>query len=173
MYYICSAFFLFYSEKVNYFMWRSASKRFNDLFIELIKPVAASYAINIYFILAVSALETSYGRSLRNNNYFGIKASHSDRRKFISRTKEFDQSKNKFITVNSCFRSYPDFNASLKDFCKLIKNKYPQCIGVTDHTVCALLQSNPKQKYSTDPIYASKIESLYYIFYVLNNRSKV
>lgn len=151
-------------------MWHSASKRFNDLYFEIIKAVAAAYDINIYFILAVSALETSYGRHLRNNNFFGIKASPTAQRKFITRTKEYDNTKGKFVTVSAHFRAYPDFTASLKDFCRLIKNKYPQCIGVMDHTVCALLQSDPKRKYATDPLYVSKIESLYYIFYVLNNR---
>jgi len=35
----------------------------------------------------------------------------------------------------------------------------------------SLLQSNPKRRYATDPDYSAKLESLYYIFYGINQRT--
>jgi len=144
---------------------------FYNKFFSLIEPIAEKTGINPFFILSVSALETGCGKSAPHNNYFGIKASPSQKNKFLTKTKEYNSKDNKFISVADHFRSYKNFSESVLDFCRLIRSRYPQCAGVNDPSVCSLLQNNPKRKYATDPGYSFKLEALYYIFLSVHNEN--
>ena len=133
---------------------------FYNKYFPVIQPLAELNKINPFFILSVAALETGFGKHLIQNNFFGIKASANHYNKFLSVTKEYSPSLMKLVAVSAYFRSYDGFLSSALDFCRLIRYKYPQCIGVNDHTVCSLLQSNAKRRYATDPDYSAKFESL-------------
>ncbi|MHC1737164.1 MAG: glucosaminidase domain-containing protein [Ignavibacteriaceae bacterium] len=145
-------------------------KNFYASFLPLVQIHAEKFKLNPLFILSVAALETGWGKKVKFNNFFGIKASASSKSKFHSFTKELDPQTNKLKKVVQSFRAYSDFNSSCLDFCRLIRVFYPQCIGVFDHTVCALLQSGSKRKYATDPNYVVKLETIYYILFTLNIR---
>jgi flagellum-specific peptidoglycan hydrolase FlgJ len=144
---------------------------FYDKYFHVIQPLAELNRINPFFILSVAALETGCGKSMPHNNFFGIKASPSQKNKFLTKTKEYNSKDNKFITVADHFRSYKNFSESVLDFCRLIRSRYPQCVGVNDPSVCSLLQNNPKRKYATDPGYSFKLEALYYIFLSVHNEN--
>ena len=139
-------------------------------FFPLIEPIAKKTNVNPIFILSVSALETGLGKKTPHNNFFGIKAGLSSKNKFLSPTKEYDSNKKRFKMVADHFRSYESFSDSCLDFCRLIRYKYPQCVGVGEPKICYLIQANPKRKYATDPDYSAKLESLYYIFLSINIR---
>ena len=153
-------------------MIQAIYKKFYNKIFATVSPLADAANISPFFILAVSALETGFGKYSSHNNFFGIKASPSHKSKFISRTKEYNASKNKFVTIADSFRAYENFTESCLDFCRLIRHKYPQCIGVYDPKVCYLLQSNPNRRYATDPDYSKKLESLYFIFLTISLEGK-
>jgi len=101
---------------------------FYNKYFPLIEPIAEKTGINPFFILSVSALETGCGKSAPHNNYFGIKASPSQKNKFLTKTKEYNSKDNKFISVADHFRSYKNFSESVLDFCRLIRSGYPQTL---------------------------------------------
>lgn len=142
---------------------------FYNKFFPLIEPISKNTGINSFFILSVSALETGCGKHAPHNNFFGIKAGPSQKNKFLTKTKEYNSKDNKFIIIAEYFRSYKNFSESVLDFCRLIRYKYPQCVGVYDSSVCSLLQVNPSRKYATDPRYSAKLEALYFIFLTVHN----
>jgi len=145
-------------------------KNFYASFLPLVQIHANKFKLNPIFILSVAALETGWGKKVKFNNFFGIKASSPSKPKFNSLTKEFDPASNKLKRVVQSFRAYANFSDSCLDFCRLIRTYYPQCIGVYDHSVCSLLQSGSKRKYATDPDYVVKLETIYYILFTLNIR---
>ncbi|MHC1736623.1 MAG: glucosaminidase domain-containing protein [Ignavibacteriaceae bacterium] len=153
-------------------MIQAIYKTFYNKFFPLLAPVASDANVSPFFVLSVSALETGFGKYASHNNFFGIKAYPSHKSKFISRTKEYDTAKKKFVSVADSFRAYESFTESCLDFCRLIRHKYPQCIGVFDPKVCYLLQSNPNRRYATDPDYSKKLESLYFIFLSISLEGK-
>jgi flagellar protein FlgJ len=146
---------------------------FFNLFFPRAAAVAGFSNIDPLFVLAVAALESAFGKKAPHFNFFGLKASPSTMNLFYAKTKEYDPQRKLMVSKIDSFRSYTGFEESCIDFCRLVKHKYPQCVGVFDSSVCKLLQANPKRKYATDPAYSEKLESLYFIFKGIKERGKV
>lgn len=121
------------------------------------------YGILPGFIMAVAWLETGGGTSqlcTKANNLFSIKGEYNGNSITLP-TSEFLN--NTWVKVYAAFRSYPNFEGSVEDFCELMKNgvswdrnKYNHAvIGVTDlEKVCINFS---KTGYMTDPAYAGKL----------------
>jgi flagellar protein FlgJ len=118
-------------------------------------------------LLAQAALETGWGQfimkdsqGLSSNNLFNIKAGLRDRDSVQCHTTEYLA--DRAIKINASFKKYPSIATSFNDYVSLIQgnHRYEQALANT---------TNPKRYidelhragYATDPLYASKILSIY------------
>ncbi|MHC1738975.1 MAG: glycoside hydrolase family 73 protein [Ignavibacteriaceae bacterium] len=138
-------------------------KSFLQCFYETAKSAGAISGLSPLFILAVSALETGFGKYAPGNNFFGIKANRGWKgKRIVAFTREFvPEEGGKYVRVKGSFRAYTSFEESCRDFCRLIRRRYPQCVGVMDESVCTLIQSNPEFRYSTSPEYGKRLTDVY------------
>jgi hypothetical protein len=119
------------------------------------RRVSARTGIDPRLILAQTALETGYGRSAPNNNFFGIKGRGS-----TQRTKEFVNGK--MQSQNASFRSYSSPSESFDDYADLMmKSKRYEGVrgaeGLADQ-----INNMAKSGYATDPQYGQKLSSIAY-----------
>ena len=89
---------------------------FYNKYFPVIQPLAGLNKINPFFILSVAALETGFGKHRNKNNFFGIKASASHKNKFLIKTKEYNSSTKKYISVSAYFQIILAFFLSLSNF---------------------------------------------------------
>lgn len=107
-----------------------------------------------------AALESGYGKSVKGNNYFGIKAGKS----WKGKTQSFTTHENyngKRTQIVDKFRAYDDPADSLKDWAETISSKWPGVMKSKnfDEAVRAL-DNGVYGKYATDPDYKSKLSSI-------------
>lgn len=110
--------------------------------------------------VAQSALETGFGRSVKKNNYFGIKATKSW--KGPTQTFKTWEDVNGFrVNQKAKFRAYMNPINSFKDWAKVIGNKFPGVLGAkTFDQAAAALGAGLPGGYATDPNYASKLAAI-------------
>ncbi|MFH5185145.1 glycoside hydrolase family 73 protein [Paenibacillus sp. TAB 01] len=113
------------------------------------KPVLASYTI------AQACLESAYGRSAANGNYFGIKGSGT-----VYTTVEYIFGQ--WITTTASFASYNSLEASVIAHSQfLMENSRYTASGVfkagEERDYKAAANALQKAGYATDPSYASKL----------------
>ncbi|OOY20891.1 hypothetical protein BMI86_10320 [Thioclava sp. DLFJ5-1] len=130
-------------------------------FIDMMMPHAlkASEATGVdpRIIVAQGALETGWGKSAPNNNYFGIK-SHGKSGGSSQTTTEYVNGKP--VTVQDSFRGYADPGASVQDYADFITaNPRYEGFRAADG-LDAQISELGKSGYATDPAYASKIGSI-------------
>lgn len=103
--------------------------------------------------IAQACLETGYGRSVPNNNLFGVKGSGG-----AHVTQEFINGK--WITITAGFQDYDSWEASVygqSDFL-VVNKRYRKLVGSIDaFFVCGELS---RAGYATDPLYAGKLISI-------------
>jgi Mannosyl-glycoprotein endo-beta-N-acetylglucosaminidase len=138
---------------------------FRDDLSKYAQDMGAQYNILPSFMMAVAILETGNGTSqlcTRAHNLFSIKGTYNGA--FIQLpTAEYYNGMR--TTVEANFRKYPNYGASFKDFCELIKNgvswdknKYKAVIGEKDiDRLCHLFAQSG---YMTDPNYENKLKSI-------------
>ena len=139
-------------------------------FIEPLKPLAQQTAIRLgtttNAVLAVAALETGWGQSMIKNeagqdthNYFGIKASNSDKSYTVNTTTEYLQGKPQ--TVQARFKSYDDPADGINGFAEFILNN-PRYSTALEHAGDPerFLAEIHKAGYATDPEYSRKAISI-------------
>lgn len=126
-------------------------------------PVAKESGIPISYIVAQAVHESRGGASglaQKSNNLFGIKAG----RNWVGAvdlypTKEFINGKE--VTVNAEFRKYSTWEASVRDWLKFIKARYPAAFGkALAHDAKGFFEELQKGGYATDPLYATKLVSV-------------
>ena len=131
-------------------------------FIAAITPAAEAAAakldIDPKIIIAQSALETGWGKSVKGNSYFGIKAHGSEK------TVEFDTHEEDaaglMIKQKDSFRAYDSLDASVAGYADFIANnpRYKPMIEAetTEEQIAALGESG----YATDSKYGDKLRSI-------------
>ena len=131
-------------------------------FIAAITPAADAAAakldIDPKIIIAQSALETGWGKSVKGNSYFGIKAHGSEK------TVEFDTHEEDAAGLmrkqKDSFRAYDNLDASVAGYADFIANnpRYKPMLEAktTDEQISALGESG----YATDSQYAEKIRAI-------------
>ena len=132
-----------------------------DEFFSVMMPhaqrVSDRTGIDPRLVLAQAALETGYGKSAPNNNFFGIK-SHGRGGGSNLQTKEFEGGR--MVTKSQSFRGYSDPGQSFDDYADfLLRNKRYQPVlnaGGLDAQIAAMGNSG----YATDPNYASKLAQI-------------
>lgn len=104
-----------------------------------------------------AALESGYGKSVKGNNFFGIKAGRS----WGGKTQTFTTHENlngRRVKIQDRFRAYDNPEDSLKDWQSTISTKFPGVMSSKnfDEAVEAL-NHGVYGRYATDPNYGSKL----------------
>jgi len=127
-------------------------------FIRDVTPFARQvenvYGIPIEVSIAVSALETGWGRHVKGNSYFGVKGAGQ-----VFTTHEYIEGER--ITLQDEFRSYSSPLESWMDFGKLIglHPRYQMAMEFTDQPE-QMVREIHQAGYATDPEWASKVVSI-------------
>ena len=131
-------------------------------FVAAITPAAEAAAaklnIDPKIIIAQSALETGWGKSVKGNSYFGIKAHGSEK------TVEFDTHEEDaaglMIKQKDSFRAYDNLDASVAGYADFLASnpRYKPMLEAetTEDQISALGQSG----YATDSKYGDKIRAI-------------
>jgi flagellar protein FlgJ len=96
----------------------------------LIRQAAQQLGVSPRILLAQTAIETGWGRSVVGNNLFGIKAGSSWAGATVSAaTHEYENGQ--YVPVTDSFRAYPSYEASVQDFVAMVKNspRYQAALG--------------------------------------------
>jgi len=126
-------------------------------FIDSIWPQAVEASkrtgVDPSIIVGQSALETGWGKSAPNNNYFGIKGPGGNQQ-----TKEFLNGK--WVTITDSFRGYSSMADSVKGYADFITSnpRYRDFMGAK--TIEQQLSELQQSGYATDPNYAKKVGSI-------------
>lgn len=132
-----------------------------DAFVERIGPkalaVAKELGIDPRIIIAQAALETGWGKSVKENSLFGIK-SHGKQNGIMVATHEVVDGKR--VGITDSFREYDTYDHSISDYGDFLRDnkRYQPMLNADslDEQITALGASG----YATDPDYAMKIESI-------------
>ncbi len=124
---------------------------FNRVFPEA-QRASRETGIPAEVIFAQAALETGWGRSVPNNNYFGIKGSGQ-----AQTTREYINGK--WVTISDAFRGYSSLSDSISGYISFITN--PNSTRWTNarssKTVEEAARALQSGGYATDPNYADKL----------------
>jgi flagellum-specific peptidoglycan hydrolase FlgJ len=125
------------------------------------KRIAARTGIPAEIILAQSALESDWGRTVKDNAYFGIKGKSPTGKSTTFATHEVTLS-GKRISETDEFRAYANYSEAADDYTSLIKRKYPTALAYSKEPD-KFAEAVAKQGYATDPQYAWKLRSIIHL----------
>jgi flagellum-specific peptidoglycan hydrolase FlgJ len=133
-----------------------------EAFIAAITPAAKAAAarlnIDPKIIIAQSALETGWGKSVKGNSYFGIKAHGSD--KTVSFNTHEEDAAGLMRKQKDSFRAYDNLDDSVPGYAEFISNnpRYKPMLEAktTEEQISALGETG----YATDSKYGEKIRSI-------------
>ena len=126
----------------------------------LIREAAQQLGVSPRILLAQTAIETGWGRSVVGNNLFGIKAGSSWTGATVSApTHEYENGQ--YVSITDSFRAYSSYAASVQDFVSLVKNspRYQAALGKGDDAngyARALISGG----WATDIDYVRKLEAV-------------
>ncbi len=127
--------------------------------------VNKKYKVPASVLMAQAALESGWGRHVKNNAYFGIKANRTQGATASFTTTEYIDGKK--ITITDSFRAYANFGEAAEDYGLFLTTnpRYrPAFVHSNDpHQFAQALQS---AGYATDPQYAQKLQSIISTYYL-------
>jgi flagellar protein FlgJ len=125
-----------------------------------IREAAQQLGVSPRILLAQTAIETGWGRSVVGNNLFGIKAGSSWPGATVTApTHEYENGQ--YVSITDAFRAYPSYEASVQDFVSMVKNssRYQAALGKGDDAggyARALISGG----WATDIDYVRKLEAV-------------
>lgn len=131
---------------------------FVGLHIVEAKNISARTGIPIEVILAQSALESNWGRTVKGNAYFGIKGKSSEGKSTTFSTHEVTLSGQRVSEVDE-FRAYSSYAEAAADYASLIQRRFPAALAFRNDPK-KFAEAVARQGYATDPQYAKKLESI-------------
>jgi len=131
---------------------------FVALHISDAKIISTRTSIPVEVILAQSALESNWGRSVKGNAYFGIKGKSTSGRSTTFSTHEVTLSGQQ-ISITDEFRAYTDYAEAAADYASLIQRKYPTALAYRNDPE-RFAETVAGHGYATDPLYAKKLKSI-------------
>jgi flagellar protein FlgJ len=126
----------------------------------LIRQAAQQLGVSPRILLAQTAIETGWGRSVVGNNLFGIKAGSSWRGGAVSAaTHEYENGQ--YVSITDSFRAYPSYEASVQDFVSMVKNspRYQAALGKGDDAA-GYAHALVSGGWATDIDYVHKLEAV-------------
>ncbi|MFM0598319.1 glycoside hydrolase family 73 protein [Paraburkholderia dilworthii] len=130
-------------------------KAFLDAHLATAQAIQRRYGIPAGILLAQAALESSWGRHVVGNAYFGIKGHAPDGGSTTFTTHEVVNGQR--IQTNAAFRAYTGFDDAAEDYARFIVSKPDLRVCYTQGTAskCAVLIAH--RGYATDPKYVAKL----------------
>lgn len=120
--------------------------------------VSARTGIPAEVILAQSALESNWGRTMKGNAYFGIKGKSPSGLSTIFSTHEVTLSGQRISEVDK-FRAYESYAEVADDYASLIQRKYPTAFAYRNDPE-KFAENIARHGYATDPHYARKLKAI-------------
>jgi hypothetical protein len=133
----------------------TAQDYFNQVYLDA-RGAEANH-VQASIAAAQSAIETGWGKSIKGNSYFGIKAGPSWKGETVDFvTHEVINGKRKKIVDK--FRAYDDRKDSVRDHLATIKAKWPDTYNAKTIAEAAKgLDNGVHGRYATDPDYSDKV----------------
>lgn len=122
------------------------------------RNLSARTGIPAEAILAQSALESNWGRTVRDNAYFGIKGKSPSGGSTRFTTHEVLPSGQRVSQVDE-FRAYASYAESADDYASLIQRRYGAALAHRNDPA-AFVGAVASQGYATDPLYADKLKAI-------------
>ncbi|MET1256344.1 glucosaminidase domain-containing protein [Aliikangiella maris] len=138
---------------------------FIDKTLTAAQSVNAKYRVPVSIIIAQAALESGWGRAVKDNAYFGIKAHNTQGSTTTFTTTEYENG-NK-ITIEDSFRAYADFAEAAEDYGHFLTTnpRYSQAFLYANEPD-KFAEELQKAGYATDPQYANKLKSIISTYYL-------
>lgn len=133
---------------------------FSQKLMPLLQKAGQQLGVSPKILLAQTAIETGWGRSVVGNNLFGIKAGSSwTGAKVDAATHEYENGQ--LISITDAFRAYPNAEASVQDFVSLVQNssRYRAALGKADDVV-GYAQALIAGGWATDINYVGKLQAV-------------
>ena len=121
------------------------------------RQVSAKTGVPVEVILAQSAIESSWGRTVKDNAYFGVKGRTPSGQSTSFATHEYT-AHGKVLTQGT-FRAYTGYADAAQDYASVISRRYAGAL-VYKHDPVRFAQEVARQGYATDPDYGKKLESI-------------
>lgn len=125
------------------------------------KIIAARTWIPVEVILAQSALESNWGRTVKDNAYFGIKGKSATGKSTSFSTHEVTLSGQSVSEIDE-FRAYSSYAEAADDYASLIQRQYSAAFAYR-HDPEEFAEAVARQGYATDPQYAKKLKSIIHL----------
>lgn len=134
------------------------AQAFIDAHLATAQRIQRQYGVPAGILLAQAALESSWGRQVVGNAYFGIKGHSSNGGSTTFTTHEVVNGQR--VQINAAFRAYADFDDAADDYARFITSKPDLRVCYTQGTAskCAVLIAH--KGYATDPRYLAKLNSI-------------
>lgn len=120
--------------------------------------VSVRTGIPVEVILAQSALESNWGRSVKGNAYFGIKGKSDSGHSTTFSTHEVTLSGHRVNEIDE-FRAYANYVEAADDYASLIKRKYPTALAYRNDPE-KFAENVASHGYATDPLYEKKLKAI-------------
>ena len=133
---------------------------FSQKLMPLLEKAGQQLGVSPRILLAQTAIETGWGRSVVGNNLFGIKAGSSwNGQKVNTATHEYQNGE--LVGITDAFRAYPSAEASVADFVSLVSNspRYRAALG-SGENAAAYAQGLMSGGWATDINYVHKLQSV-------------
>ncbi|GAA0473694.1 LysM peptidoglycan-binding domain-containing protein [Alkalibacterium indicireducens] len=148
---------------------RQTPAEFIDMIAGPAQRVAKEFNLYASVMIAQAALESGFGgsglSSSPNYNLFGIKGRYQGAYVALP-TREYIPAQGGWITVTERFRRYPNIEASLRDYGRLLRNglswnsQFYSGTWVENTTSYRDATAWLQGRYATDPMYASKLNNI-------------
>ena len=123
------------------------------------KSIKEKYKVPVSILIAQAALESGWGRSVKDNAYFGIKAHKTSGSTTSFTTTEFVNGKK--VTTTDAFRAYANFGEAAEDYGKfLTTNARHKAAFAYANDPARFAEELQKAGYATDPKYADKLKTI-------------
>lgn len=138
---------------------------FIDETLEDAREVRSKYRIPVSVLMAQAALESGWGRHVKDNAYFGIKAHNTEGATTTFTTTEYISGQK--VTTEDSFRAYANFMEAALDYGAFLTTN-PRYKPAFDHTNDPYKFADALQAagYATDPQYAQKLHSIILTYYL-------
>lgn len=133
-------------------------QQFIDTHLAAARDVQRRYHVPTGVVIAQSALESNWGRSVVGNAYFGVKghAPSGDSTTFTTHEVVNGQS----IRIDDAFRAYGSYEEAADDYAQMLRNnpRFRSCFLYTRSSQFA--NALARSGYATDPSYSVKLNAI-------------
>ena len=133
-------------------------KDFIDAHLDAARAIQQKYQVPAGVVLAQSALESDWGRTVVGNAYFGVKGRAPSGASTTFTTHEVINGR--AFTINDAFRSYSGYDDAAEDYAKMLRNnpRFRACFLYTSSSRFAITLA--QSGYATDPSYSAKLNAI-------------